>query len=258
MSANSTEKKQKCMKSLENNIAIFNIDVTKKGQYLYTDAQNVSAQIATTRQSTEIIRLIKDYIGTGKTILDIGAGDGTFTIELFKTVSPKLIVGFDPASQAIRAARKKIKSSFKGRIVFKILNIYDLTRYFKKGEFDVAVVRGVLHHLDDVQAAITQIGKVVDQVIVLEPNGYNPILKIIEKVSSYHQRHDEKSYWPPHLLQWFGRQGYSLVEQRFVCIVPYFCPSALARVLKCIEPFFERLPLIRRYYTGTNVFLVKK
>jgi ubiquinone/menaquinone biosynthesis C-methylase UbiE len=242
----------------ENNITTFNIDVLKKGQYLYTDKANVSSRLATARQSLEIIRLIKTYVGQHKKILDVGCGDGTYTMELFKAVAAEFILGFDPADVAVNAAQKKVPKHQQRQILFKTINIYDIASHFKKGIFDVAVVRGVLHHLADAPQAIAEIAKVVDTVIVLEPNGYNPILKVIEKTSRYHTEHEEKSYWPPTLLSWFRRHGYYLVEQRFVCIVPYFCSAPLARLLKFIEPLFESIPWIHRFYAGTNVFMMRK
>lgn len=241
----------------EKNISTFNSDVDVTGKYLYT-TNRVSSRLATSRQSLEVIRMIKTYIGTGKRILDVGSGDGTYTFEIFKTTLPKLIVGFDPAEKAVQHSSHQVPSALKRKIIFKTLSIYDCAKYFKYGEFDVAIIRGVLHHLDNAPKAIKEISKIAKQVIVLEPNGYNPILKIIEKQSTYHKRHDEKSYWPPTLMYWFKKNGYTLIEQKFVCIVPYFFPTSLAVFLNKIQPLFESIPVVHKFYTGTNIFFVRK
>jgi hypothetical protein len=45
-----------------------------------------------------------------------------------------------------------------------------------------------------IEKAIQIICNIADEIIVAEPNGYNPVLKIMEKVSPYHIQHEEKSY----------------------------------------------------------------
>lgn len=245
------------MKKAEQNITTFNSDVDEAGQYLYT-TDRLSAKLATYRQSLEIVRLIKTYVGTGKRILDIGSGDGTYTFELFNITHPKLIIGFDPADKAVKLAQRNVPAASRNKIVFRTLSIYEIAKHFTPSQFDVAVTRGVLHHLDDAPAAIREISRIANQVIILEPNGYNPILKVIEKSSAYHRKHDEKSYWPPTLLHWFEQQGYKLVEQKFVCIVPYFCPPPLASFLNHVQSLFESIPIIHKYYTGTNIFFMRK
>jgi len=102
------------------------------------------------------------------------------------------------------------------------------------------------------------LGRQFPAVLALEPNGYNPVMKVIEKVSIYHREHDEKSYWPPTLNNWFERNGYSVVSQRFFGIVPYFCSTPLARSLKFAEPMFEMAPIVRHLACGTNLILYKK
>ena len=94
--------------------------------------------------------------------------------------------------------------------------------------------------------------------IIVEPNGYNPVLKVIEKVSPYHRAHDEKSYWPPTLNAWFRRNGFSVVKQKFFGVVPFFCPTPIAKSLKAIEPPIEALPITRHLACGTNLVLYRK
>ena len=43
----------------------------------------------------------------GKRVIDVGFGDGTYSIELFDSSAPASIYAFDPASKAIEVARKK-------------------------------------------------------------------------------------------------------------------------------------------------------
>lgn len=242
----------------EKNINVFNNDAIQKDSYLYTQDNLYSASIATSRQTDEIIKLIKKFFPRQIRIIDIGCGDGKYTIELFKNLSPKLILGIDPAKKAVSVAKKRIKNSYKDRIIFKEGNIYNINKLVRKEQFDLAIIRGVLHHLYNPKKAIKYVSQNFSSVIVLEPNGYNPILKIIEKISLYHRQHEEKSYWPPLLNKWFEERGYKIIEQKFFGMVPYFCPEEITKLLKSIEGILEKIYFLRRFYCGTNLILYRK
>jgi len=84
------------------------------------------------------------------------------------------------------------------------------------------------------------------------------MLKVIEKVSTYHRQHDEKSYWPPALNRWFEASGFSVQSQLSFGLVPYFCPTPVAKCLKLAEPVVETLPGIKLRSCGTNLMLYRK
>lgn len=240
----------------EKNIAVFNKDIVNNAGYLYTSDNIYSAKIATAKQTEELVRILKSYFSKKIKIIDIGCGDGKHTIELYKKFSPSLIVGVDPAQEAITLAKKRINQDKK--IEFKVDNIYNLDKLFKKNQFDIAIIRGVLHHLYEPEKAIKNLGKIFPAIIIIEANGYNPLLKIIEKTSPYHLEHEEKSYWPPLLNSWFKKEGYRVLTEKYYGIVPYFCPEYVARFLKFIEPLFENLPYLNRLYCACNYILYKK
>lgn len=242
----------------EKNISSFNKDISNNGSYTYTTENIYSALIANQRLSAEVIRMIKKYFKKNIKILDIGCGDGTYTLELYKAVKPKQITGFDFAENGIKLANEKLKEAKNKSVKFKTCDIYNIDKKFGKEKYDVAVARGILHHLYNPEIAIKNISKTVSKIIVLETNGYNPILKVIEKVSKYHRVHEEKSYFPPLLNKWFTKQGFKITEQKFIGIVPYFFPEKITKVLKKIEPFMEKIPLISKLYLGTNVIFFEK
>jgi ubiquinone/menaquinone biosynthesis C-methylase UbiE len=242
----------------EKNIQQFNADIKAGGRYQYTNFDKFSAYVATKRQTDELIGFIKQYNPSVKSILDVGCGDGTFTFEIFELVKPKKIVGFDSAKSAIRVANKTVKKIDKKKITFLTCNVYNTNKEFKKNSFELIVIRGVLHHLYNPEEAIQSLSHISNNIIVLEPNGYNPILKIIEKVSPYHRKHEERSYYPPLMNTWFTKNGYKIKRQIFFSIVPYFCPEIVAKMLKLIEPFIESIPLIKRYFAGTNLIYYQR
>lgn len=240
----------------EKNITIFKADVRKGGGYIYTDDKNYSALMANKKQTDEIVNLILHSFPEGIKIMDIGCGDGKYTLELFKALKPKFILGIDPAEEAIKVAKKRINKENKNKIQFRVANIYNLENIAKG--YQLVVLRGVLHHLYQPKKAIKMISQYFDNVVVLEPNGYNPILKVIEKTSPYHRQHEEKSYPPPLLNKWFEDNGYRRVKQNFFGIVPYFCPDKIADLLKFLEVFFENTPLLKNIVCGSNLILYKK
>ncbi len=243
---------------IEKNISVFNADVRKNAGYLYTSDNLFSAKAATKKQTDQVVRMINAYLPKDLKIIDIGCGDGKHTVELFKILSPKLIVGIDPAKNAIEVAKKRVSTKDSRKIIFKVGNIYNLDKIFKKEQFDLAIIRGVLHHLYKPSEAIKQLSLIFPNVIIIEANGYNPILKVIEKVSPYHKEHEEKSYWPPLLNNWFKKEGYKVITEQYYGIVPYFCPDPIAKLLKLVEPFFENIPLFNRLYCACNYILYQK
>lgn len=242
------------IRPLERNVQAFNADTAAHGGYVYTAIDRWSSRHATGRQTEELIRMLVENFPRSVRVVDIGCGDGTYTMEIAERFGPSSIRGIDPADNAVTAARAKIPSRLSSSVTFEVGSIYDLEN---KGE-TVAVARGVLHHLDKPQAAIAQMAKQFTSIIALEPNGYNPVMKVIEKASRYHRQHDEKSYWPPTLNRWFVREGFSVVRQKFFCVVPYFCPTPAAKVLGKLENAVESVPVIRQVCCGTNLVLYSR
>jgi ubiquinone/menaquinone biosynthesis C-methylase UbiE len=238
----------------ERNISAFNVDTETHGGYVYTAVDRWSSRVATLRQTDEIVAVLEANFPRSVRIADVGCGDGTFTVEIAQRFKPQSIRGVDPAAAAIDVARRRIPSGLSQMLSYQVGSIYDVKA--ENGE-TLAVVRGVLHHLDDVKAAIQQLARHFPAVLVLEPNGFNPVLKVIEKTSAYHREHDEKSYWPPSLNRWFEESGYKVAVQKSFSLVPYFCPTGFAKVLKSVEPVFEAVPLVREVACGSNVMLYK-
>src|SRR3989344_3555766 len=130
----------------EKNISKFNKDVKMLGGYAYTDQNIYSAVVASKKQSDGILKAIRSQkFKKPLKILDVGSGDGTYTFELYQKLSPKKIVGFDYAEEGVRIAKKKIRKKDAKRINFLVSSVYVVDKKIKE-KFDVAVVRGVLHH----------------------------------------------------------------------------------------------------------------
>lgn len=233
---------------------MFAADADNHGGYVYTSVSRWSSEYAAARQTDGLIQMLSENFPKSVRIADIGSGDGFFTMKLAERFGPAAIRGIEPAASVVELAMRRIPAHLAACVSFETGNVYDLE---SRGE-DVAVIRGVLHHLDRPQAAIAHLAQRFRAIIALEPNGFNLGLKIIEKTSTYHREHDEKSYWPPMLNGWFEREGFSVVAQKYFCMVPYFCPTVVAKLLARTEPVIEAVPGVRQLLCGTNLALYRK
>ncbi|MCW3121267.1 MAG: Methyltransferase type 12, partial [Flavipsychrobacter sp.] len=173
------------MTTLKENVNVFNADVTGNNGYKYTTNAPLSSILANKRMTEAILALIDKNVTT---LIDAGSGDGSYTNDIHKARPEIKLTGFDPAAVAVKIAAEKYKD-----IDFFVGNILESST-FPNRKFDLTVIRGVLHHLNNPELAIKNAGLMSDRVLILEPNGNNPILKVIEKKSAYHVEHEERSF----------------------------------------------------------------
>lgn len=226
----------------------FNKDVIEYGGYAYSN-DRMSGRMSNARISKSILAM--DSFA-GKKVLDIGCGDGTYSYELAQS-GASLVVAIDPVENAIVNAAEKYKS---------VANLrFECADLFKMDEahqiYDIAVIRGVLHHLPDLEKGIEIACKLAKKILIMEPNGYNPIVKIIEKTSRYHIEHQEQSFTPARLRSIFRKNNGKIVFDEFVGLVPFFCPDSFAKILKFFEKHVEAIPVIKQISCGQYMFAVE-
>ena len=229
----------------------FDQDIVKNGGYLYSQKPSKSSFLANRRLTQATLDLLDLK---NKKIIDVGCGDGVFTNDLYECGKPKLMIGTDLAGKAVAEAQKKYARNSKN-ISFKTESCYEIS--FPDKSFDVAIARGLLHHLADPQKAISEMFRVADEIFIIEPNGNNPILKIIEKLSLYHRKHQEKSYFPSKITDWIFAAGGKIEKEEYLGLVPFFCPDFLAVFLKKIELLVER-SFLKRFLCAVVVIKAKK
>jgi SAM-dependent methyltransferase len=229
---------------------VFNEDAIKNKGYLYTTNARLSSILANLRM-TEAVCNIADF--HNKKVIDIGCGDGAYTIELFDKSRPASVLGVDPAPEAVKIARTKIN----GRpLAFEVLSADKLP--YDREAFDIACLRGVLHHGARPCEILREAMRVARTLVIVEPNGYNPGLKLLEKVSPYHRKHNERSFAPLHLRRWVKRSEGAVLAEKYAGFVPMFCPDVIARCMKRLEPVVEHLPLIRFFLCSVYIIVVTR
>ncbi len=236
---------------LERNIVSFDRDVAHNNGYMYTTNARLSSELANRRLTNATLDLVDLE---GKKVVDVGCGDGTYTIDLFDRGRPALLQGVDPAREAVDSARQKIGQ--RANLNFAAHSAYQLPN--ADDSFDVCHLRGVLHHLDRPVDALREAFRLAPALVVIEPNGYNPVVKLLERFSAYHVDHDEKSYAPRRLDRWISELGGQVVRRQWVGLVPFFCPDWFARTMKVIEPAVEKTPLVRTFTCGVYAFLARR
>jgi len=226
----------------------FDQDIVKNGSYLYTGKSSYSSRVANER----LTKITLDFLELkNKKVIDVGCGDGVYTNILYKIGKPKLMIGIDAAGKAIEKAQKNYGSK---NILFKKEDCNKISG--GNGNFDIAVARGLLHHLSDPQKTIKEMLRVADEVLIIEPNGNNIILKVIEKLSFYHRQHKEKSYYPSDLRKWAKDFGGKIETDGYFGLVPFFCNDVIARILKTIEPIVEKT-FLKKAFCAVYVIKIK-
>jgi ubiquinone/menaquinone biosynthesis C-methylase UbiE len=216
---------------------VFDQDVERHGSYVYTRPDRLSSRMAFGR-SLDLIFSSGEF--AQRRVLDVGCGDGTATVQLWDRCRPAAVTAVDVASLALDSARRRAGAR---PIRFMEGDIHSLP--FDDGAFEVVLLQSVLHHLDDPAGAIREAFRLGSVVVIHEPNGNNPGLKVIERVSAYHRAHHEKSYLPRSIRRWVRSAGARVVQERFGGFVPMFSSDRLARGMKRVEPLIEATPLVR-------------
>ena len=246
-----TQKLPPCIKE---NVHRFDNDVRDIGSYAYT-GDRLSASFANARITRSIFESFNFH---GSSVLDLGCGDGAYTVE-FPALGIRRIIGIDPAAVAIESARIRAQALGMSDIVsFEVGNIYALDDYLVPNRFDCIVIRGVLHHLPDPVRALGGLSAFKGTVIVLEPNGNNPVLKLLERFSRYHIEHEERSFQPSQICKWLTAAGFTVQNSSVLNLVPFFCPDLMAKVLRQLEPIIERVPLLRDIVCGQSIIVASK
>lgn len=100
----------------------------------------------------------------GVSVLDVGCGPGTVTVDIARRVNPGIVVGVDAATGIIEDARKLATEQQVENVRFETANAYDLP--FEDASFDIVHAHQLLQHLSDPVEVIRQMKRVA------KPGGY--------------------------------------------------------------------------------------
>lgn len=100
-----------------------------------------------------------DHLSSGDTLLDVGCGPGTITMDLAEIVAPGRVVGIDRSSTVIDRAREAAEARSLSNLSFEVGDVYNLD--VSDSAFEVVYAHQVLQHLRDPIRALTEMRRVL-------------------------------------------------------------------------------------------------
>jgi SAM-dependent methyltransferase len=99
------------------------------------------------------------HLHAGQSLLDIGCGPGTITVDLARLVAPGLVVGLDASAEVLAQARELGATSGLDTLRFEVGDVFALP--YGDRSFDVVHAHQVLQHLGDPVAALVELRRVL-------------------------------------------------------------------------------------------------
>jgi ubiquinone/menaquinone biosynthesis C-methylase UbiE len=98
------------------------------------------------------------HLRDNMTLLDVGCGPGTVTVDLARILAGGSVIGVDAAPEVLGAARDHAAAVGYGNVSFREASAYELP--FDDGSFDVVYAHQLLQHLSDPVAALREMRRV--------------------------------------------------------------------------------------------------
>lgn len=206
---------------------------------------------------------LEPYLQPGRSLLDVGSGPGTITVEFAERLSPATVIGVDAAPAAVSAATAAaVETSPESTVTF--LEADALALPFDDGDFDIVHTHQTLQHVSDPVGMLREMSRVTatDGVLAAREVDYAattwfPLMEGLDLwLDVYRRVHRATSGEPDaarRLRAWAFEAG--LVEPRFTASVWVFTEpddrewwgGAWAR--RAVESDFARHALDGRHAT---------
>jgi len=184
-------------------------------------------------------------ITSDQKVLDIGCGDGGDAL-IFAKLGAN-VIGTDikphPNWQILKQDNLK----------FKTANACALP--FKDGSFNIVFEKDMLHHVNDLKKALSEIWRVTKkggQIIIVEANRYNPILYLHMTLIRGHQ-HFTQRYFKNLIKTCFENTEFMAIESHVYPIRNH----TLMKIIHFIEAFLEKVPIISNFLSY-NIAIARK
>ena len=140
-----------------------NIDNRAEEQGYILGHSSLIIQHLSQRKAAKEAAFFLPHLKPGMSLLDCGCGPGVMTVDLAAVVAPGNVVGVDLESSQFTVGQQRAQERAVSNIRFEVGNILDLA--FPDNSFDAVFAHGVLYHLSDPGAALTELYR------VLKPGG---------------------------------------------------------------------------------------
>ena len=98
------------------------------------------------------------HLTAGASVLDVGAGPGTITVDMAERVAPGTVVGIDSSAEIVEQATRLAAERGLSGVRFETADLFDLP--FADDSFDVVHAHQVLQHVGDPVAALREMRRV--------------------------------------------------------------------------------------------------
>lgn len=101
---------------------------------------------------------LRDDLRPGTTVLDIGCGPGTLSVDLARHVAPAAVLAVDVVDAPLDEARRHADAAGIDTVTFAVADVHDLD--LPDASFDLVHAHQVLQHLSDPVAALREMARV--------------------------------------------------------------------------------------------------
>jgi SAM-dependent methyltransferase len=161
------------------------------------------------------------HLGPGQSLLDVGSGPGTITVDLAALVAPGQVVGIDREPDVIARASALGQERGASNLTFATGDVYALD--FPDASFDVVHAHQVLQHLTDPGAALREIRRVLRPggLLAVRDSDYGAFvwtpedLRLDRWLELYHEittRNGAEADAGRHLPAWVRAAGFDGIE----------------------------------------------
>jgi SAM-dependent methyltransferase len=196
----------------------------------------------------------------GERILELGSSGGRFTLPLLERGCH--VTGVDISSRSIAYLRRLVADHPLRDNLTLIDDDAGTLGKVLPGAFDAVVGAHILHHLDDVEAALRTSRERLrrgGRAVFVEPNPWNPqwyVHVTIHPRRSWRVERGLLGMWPRRIRQAFRRAGFAGCRvSSFGCFPPFVLNAVPAA--RSWEAALERITPLARTFT-LNVFVAEK
>lgn len=129
-----------------------------KEQYLHGHHPSV-LRIHEARTVDNSASYLAPYLKPGMTLLDVGAGPGTITIDFARRLDPGHVIGIDPSQEVVDRAVARAVTEGVTNVSFTTGNVYELE--YEDDSFDIVHAHQVLQYMADPVKALQEMRRVV-------------------------------------------------------------------------------------------------
>lgn len=130
---------------------------TPSGRYTHGHEEAVLASHGA-RTAANSAGYLLDHLRPGMSLLDVGFGPGTITLDLAEAVAPGQVIGIENTEVPVQAARDRARARGDERTRFELGDVMELP--FDDDSFDVVHAHQVLQHLRDPVGALREMSRV--------------------------------------------------------------------------------------------------